>query len=73
MRTGRQEAAEMTDTSNQDSKKRESLILARQLAAIAAGIALVILVITTFLSFLSEECQRGAPFMPEMFVCFPAE
>jgi hypothetical protein len=63
----------MTDTSNQDRKKRESLILAGQLAAIAAGIALVILVITTFLSFLSEECQRGAPFMPEMFVCFPAE
>jgi hypothetical protein len=63
----------MTDTSNQDRKKRESPILAGQLAAIAAGIALVILVITTFLSFLSEECQRGAPFMPEMFVCFPAE
>jgi hypothetical protein len=62
----------MTDVSNQDRKRRERLMLAGQLAAIPAGIAVVILAITTFLSFLSNECQRGAPLLPELFVCFPA-
>jgi hypothetical protein len=48
-------------------------MLAGQLVTIAGGIALVIVAITTFLSFLSSECQRGAPFLPQVFVCFPAE
>jgi hypothetical protein len=63
----------MTDLSNQGTKRRERLILAGQLAAILAGIAAIFLAITTFLSFLSDECQRGAPFWPEVFVCFPAQ
>ena len=62
----------MTDVSNQDRKRRERLILAAQLAAILAGIAAIFLAITTFLSFLANECQLGAPFMPEVFACFPA-
>lgn len=61
----------MTDVSNQDGKRRQRLILAGQLAAILAGIAAVFLAITTFLSFLANECERGAPFLPEVFVCFP--
>ena len=62
----------MTDASNQDRKRWERLTLAGQLAAVAAGIAVVIIAITSFLSFLSEECQRGTPFLPGVFVCFPA-
>jgi len=41
--------------------------------AILVGIAAIFLAITTFLSFLSNECERGAPFMPQLFVCFPAK
>jgi hypothetical protein len=62
----------MTDLSNQGRNRRQPLMLAGQLVAIAGGIALVIVAITTFLSFLSDECQRGAPFLPQVFVCFPA-
>jgi hypothetical protein len=62
----------MTDFSNQNGKRRERLIMAGQLAAIVAGIAAIILAVTTFLTFVSNECQRGAPFMPQLFVCFPA-
>jgi hypothetical protein len=62
----------MADVSDQDGKSRELLITAGQLAAIAAGIAAIILTLTTFLTFLSNECQRGAPFIPQLFVCFPA-
>jgi len=63
----------MTDVSNQDGKRRERLFLAGQLVAILVGIAAIFLAITTFLSFLSNECERGAPFMPQLFVCFPAK
>jgi hypothetical protein len=63
----------MTEVSNQDEKRRELLITAGQLAAILAGIAGILLAVTTFLSFVSDECQRGAPFMPQLFVCFPAK
>jgi hypothetical protein len=63
----------MTEVSNQDEKRRELLITAGQLAAILAGIAAILLAVTTFLSFVSDECQRGAPFMPQLFVCFPAK
>jgi len=62
----------MTDVSHQGRNSRQPLMLAGQLVAIAGGIALVIVAITTFLSFLSDECQRGAPFLPQVFVCFPA-
>jgi hypothetical protein len=63
----------MTEVSNPDAKRRELLITAGQLAAILAGIAAILLAVTTFLSFVSDECQRGAPFMPQLFVCFPAK
>jgi hypothetical protein len=63
----------MTDVSNQDRNRRQPLTLAGQLVAIAGGIALVIVAVTTFLSFLSNECQGGTPFLPQVFVCFPAE
>jgi len=62
----------MTDVSHQGRNSRQPLMLAGQLVAIAGGIALVIVAITTFLYFLSDECQRGAPFLPQVFVCFPA-
>jgi hypothetical protein len=63
----------MTNVSNHDEKTRERLLLAGQLAGILAGIAAIFLAIATFLSFLTNECQRGAPFMPGVFVCFPAQ
>jgi hypothetical protein len=62
----------MSEVSNQDGKRHELLITAGQLAAIVVGIAAIILAITSFLAFVSDECQRGAPFMPQLFVCFPA-
>jgi hypothetical protein len=60
------------DVSNQDEKKSEGMVLAGQLAGVLAGIVAIFLAITTFLTFLSNECERGAPFMSEVFVCFPA-
>lgn len=66
-------AAEMTEVSNQDGKRRELLITAGQVAAILAGIVAILLAVTTFLTFVSNECQRGAPFMPQLFVCFPSK
>jgi hypothetical protein len=61
----------MTD-SNQDGKSRELLIMAGQLASVVAGITAILLAVTTFLTFVSNECQNGTPFMPQLFVCFPA-
>jgi hypothetical protein len=63
----------MTEVSNQDGNSRERLIMAGQLAAIIAGIAAIFLTVTTLLTFVVDECQRGAPFMPALFVCFPAK
>jgi hypothetical protein len=63
----------MTNGSSQGEKKSERLLLAGQLAGILAGIVAIFLAITTFLTFLSNECQRGAPFMPQVFVCFPGQ
>jgi len=63
----------MTEVSNQNGKRRELLITAGQLAAILTGIAAIFLAITTFLTFVSNECQGGAPFMPQLFVCFPVK
>jgi len=62
----------MTEVSNQGGKRRELLITAGQLAAILAGIAAIFLAVTTSLTFVSNECQRGTPFMPQLFVCFQA-
>jgi hypothetical protein len=46
----------MTEVSNQDEKRRELLITAGHLTAILAGIAAVFLAVTTFLTFVSNEC-----------------
>ena len=62
----------MTEVSKQDGKRRELLITAGQLAAILAGIAAIFLAVTTSLTFVSNECQSGTPFMPQLFVCFQA-
>jgi hypothetical protein len=62
----------MTDVSNHDGKRRERLIMVGQLAAILAGIVAIFLVVTTSLTFVSNECERGSPFMPQLFACFPA-
>ena len=61
----------MTEVSNPDKKRRERLIVVRQVAAMLAGIAAVFLAVTTFLSFVANECEVGTPFLPEVFVCFP--
>jgi uncharacterized paraquat-inducible protein A len=58
----------MAEVSNQNGKRRELLITAGQLAAILAGIAAIFLAVTTFLTFVSNEC-----FLPQLFVCFPAK
>jgi hypothetical protein len=46
--------------------------MAGQLASVVAGITAILLAVTTFLTFVSNECQNGTPFMPQLFVCFPA-
>ncbi len=61
----------MTEVSNQNGKGRELLTTAGQLAAFLAGIAAVFLAVTGFLTFVADECERGTPFMPRLFVCFP--
>jgi hypothetical protein len=63
----------MTEVSNQDGKSRERLITVGQLAAVVAGIVAIFLAVTILLTFVSNECQRGDPFMPQVFVCFPAK
>ena len=62
----------MAEVSNQNGKRRERLIAAGQIAAIPAGIAAIFLTVTALLTFVANECGRGAPFMPQVFVCFPA-
>jgi hypothetical protein len=61
----------MTDVSNQNTKRRERLILVGQVAAMLAGVAAILLTVTSFLSFVANECEVGTPFLPEVFVCFP--
>jgi hypothetical protein len=61
----------MTDVSDQDTKRRERLIWVRQVATMLAGVAAVFLAVTSFLSFVANECEVGTPFLPEVFVCFP--
>jgi hypothetical protein len=61
----------MTEGSNQSGTRHELLTTAGQLAAFLAGIATIFLATTSFLTFVASECERGAPFMPQLFVCFP--
>ncbi len=63
----------MTEVANQNGKRREALTTADQLAAFLAGIGAVFLAVTGFLGFVADECEPGAPFMPQLFVCFPAK
>ena len=58
----------MAEVSNHNAKRRELLITAGQLAAMLAGIAAIFLAVSTFLTFVSNEC-----FLPQLFVCFPAK
>jgi hypothetical protein len=62
----------MTEGSNQNGKRHELRSTAGQLAAFLTGIAAIFLATTSFLTFVADECQRGTPFMPQLFVCFPA-
>jgi hypothetical protein len=62
----------MTEVASQDGNGRKRLIVAGQSAAIVAGIVAIFLALTTSLTFVVDECQRGTPFMPQLFVCFPS-
>ena len=61
----------MTGVSNQNTRRRERLILVGQVAAMLAGVVATLLAVTSFLSFVTNECEVGTPFLPEVFVCFP--
>ena len=63
--------AEMTDVSNQNTKRRERLILVGQVAAMLAGVVAILVAVVSFLSFVTNECEAGTPFLPEAFPCFP--
>jgi hypothetical protein len=61
----------MTDISSQSEKRRERLIAAGQFTTFLAGVAAIVLVVVCFLSFVTDECEAGHPFLPGVFVCFP--
>jgi hypothetical protein len=61
----------MTDVSNQNTKRRERLILAGQVAAMLAGVVAILVAVVSFLSFVTNECEVGTPFLSEVFPCFP--
>lgn len=63
----------MTGVSSQSTKRGERLILMGQVAAMLAGVAAILLAVTSFLSFVANECEVGTPFLPELFVCFPPQ
>ena len=63
--------AEMTDVSNQNTKRRERLILVGQVAAMLAGVVAILVAVVSLLSFVTNECEVGTPFLPEVFPCFP--
>ena len=52
-----------------NSTGQQSHTTAVQFAAFAAGIAAILIAVTTFLSFLASECQDGG-YIPPVFVCF---
>jgi hypothetical protein len=64
-------ATEMTEVSNQNTKRRERLILAGQVAAMLAGVVAILVAVVSLLSFVTNECEVGTPFLPEVFPCFP--
>jgi hypothetical protein len=41
-----------------------------QLAAFSASLVAILLFILASLSFISDQCTRGAPFLPALFPCF---
>jgi hypothetical protein len=43
---------------------------AAQLIAIAAFIAAILIIVTTSLTLISEQCTHGTPFLPAIFPCF---
>ena len=58
---------------DREPKARELLLTGGQMAAILVGIVAIFLAVTTALTFVVNERQRGSPFMPQLFVCFPAK
>src|SRR5262249_23126801 len=48
----------------------ERLGTAVELFALAAFIAAILIVVMMSLSFISDRCTRGAPFLPAVFPCF---
>ena len=61
----------MTEVSNQNTKRRERLILVGQVAAMLAGVVAILVAVVSLLSFVTNECEVGTPFLPEVFPCFP--
>jgi hypothetical protein len=48
----------------------QRLETAVQLIAIAAFIAAILIIVTTSLTLISDQCTRGTPFLPAIFPCF---
>ena len=48
----------------------QRLETAVQLIAIAAFIAAILIIVTTSLTLISEQCTHGTPFLPAIFPCF---
>jgi hypothetical protein len=51
----------------------QRLETAVQLIAIAAFIAAILIIVTTSLTLISEQCTRGTPFLPAIFPCFAGQ
>jgi hypothetical protein len=51
----------------------DRLATAVQLVAFAAFIAAVIFVVLGSLTFISDQCTGGTPFLPAIFPCFEAQ
>jgi len=52
-------------------EQHRRLIMAARIVGIALWIASIMILITTFLGFLVDECEGGTPRLPAVFVCFP--
>jgi hypothetical protein len=48
----------------------DRLVTAVQLVAFAAFIAAMIFIVLGSLTFISNQCTRGTPFLPAIFPCF---
>ena len=48
----------------------QRLETAVQLTAFAAFIAAILIIVTTLLTLISEQCTHGTPFLPAIFPCF---